>query len=370
MNLRQEPSGRGPGTQVRVAQGLYRSTASRIYFAHVRIGGKLFRQSLKTDDRKLAERKLADFRRAKQRVDPKLGKTTLAELCDRYAETLSHLSQSSIKSKTGIFTRIKAEWPGGSQKRIADIKPSDCDRWLGRQAERVGRSHANAYIQLLRDLLSFAVRDKIIVDSPAEHLKYFKRGKPIRPTPTWEEFQAIVEDIREQPFNADAEDSANFVEFIGLSGLGRAEAAALTWSDINFERGQLITFRHKTATGFAVPIYPQLRPLLERLRAGAKSGAAEKVFRIRDAKKAIAGACERLGLRHYSHIGFRRMFITRAIERGIDVKVIAEWQGHKDGGKLILGTYSHVNRGHSQRMAQLMTDQQPANVLMLKDGAV
>jgi site-specific recombinase XerD len=37
------------------------------------------------------------------------------------------------------------------------------------------------------------------------------------------------------------------------------------------------------------------------------------------------------------------MFITRAIEKGADVKVIAEWQGHKDGGKLILDTYSHVN---------------------------
>jgi len=57
------------------------------------------------------------------------------------------------------------------------------------------------------------------------------------------------------------------------------------------------------------------------------------------------------------------MFITRAIERGVDVKVIAEWQGHKDGGKLILDTYSHVNRAHSDRMAQLMTDGLPENVV-------
>jgi hypothetical protein len=41
------------------------------------------------------------------------------------------------------------------------------------------------------------------------------------------------------------------------------------------------------------------------------------------------------------------------------VKVIAEWQGHKDGGKLILHTFSHVNRAHSQRMAQLMSDVEP-----------
>jgi len=45
------------------------------------------------------------------------------------------------------------------------------------------------------------------------------------------------------------------------------------------------------------------------------------------------------------------------------VKVIAQWQGHKDGGKLILDTYSHVNPVHSQRMAQLMTEQEPENVL-------
>ena len=57
------------------------------------------------------------------------------------------------------------------------------------------------------------------------------------------------------------------------------------------------------------------------------------------------------------------MFITRAIERGVDVKVIAEWQGHQDGGKLILQTYSHVRPEHSNRMAQLMTDEQPENVV-------
>ena len=62
------------------------------------------------------------------------------------------------------------------------------------------------------------------------------------------------------------------------------------------------------------------------------------------------------------------MFITRAIERGVDVKVISEWQGHKDGGKLILDTYSHVNPVHSQRMAQLMTDIEPQNVISMKTG--
>ena len=65
----------------------------------------------------------------------------------------------------------------------------------------------------------------------------------------------------------------------------------------------------------------------------------------------------------------RRMFITRAIERGVDEKVIAEWQGHRDGGKLILDTYSHVNRVHSHRMAQLMTEALPENVVPIQTPA-
>ena len=201
-----------------------------------------------------------------------------------------------------------------------------------------------------------AVRDGIIPYSPAISFKAMKLEKPIRKTPTFAEFKAIVADIRAQRFSADAQDSADFVEFIGLAGLGQAEASALKVNDIDRERSTITTFRHKTKSGFSIPLYPQLRPLLEKLMAGKEGN--ENIFQIKDAKRAIAAACRRLKLPAYSHRSFRRLFITRAIELGVDVKVIAEWQGHKDGGKLILDTYSHVNRVHSQRMAQLMSEEQ------------
>jgi hypothetical protein len=63
------------------------------------------------------------------------------------------------------------------------------------------------------------------------------------------------------------------------------------------------------------------------------------------------------------------MFITRAIERGVDVKVIAEWQGHRDGGQLILSTYSHVRPVHSQRMAQLLIESEPENIIAMSEVA-
>jgi hypothetical protein len=66
-------------TLKRVAQGLYRYSTSGVYFAHVRIHGKLFRDSLRVTDRRLAKRKLADFR-AQKSNSIQLAKITIGEL--------------------------------------------------------------------------------------------------------------------------------------------------------------------------------------------------------------------------------------------------------------------------------------------------
>jgi len=66
----------------KVAQCLYRYEPSGTYFAHIRTGGKLHRKSLDTTDRQLANRRLVEFRRKLSRINPRLGKTTLAAMCD------------------------------------------------------------------------------------------------------------------------------------------------------------------------------------------------------------------------------------------------------------------------------------------------
>src|SRR5262249_56994125 len=149
----------------------------------------------------------------------------------------------------------------------------------------------NLHISCVKEVLALAVRDRVISVSPAGHLLSAKREKPIRLTPTFEQFKAIITDVRGQPFNADAQDSADFLEFLGLAGLGQAEASSLTRADVDLEVGRIITFRHKTSVGFAIPIFPQLRPLLERRCEGKAN--PEKIFDIADAKHALTNACKR-----------------------------------------------------------------------------
>jgi len=336
----------------KVGECLYRYSSNGVYYARIKCGGKEIRRSLETTDPYVAKRELARLKDEQRQLDRSQGKLTLRELCDRYLKTVQHQKPKTIERKELIVRRIKDDWPTGKLTQVSKIKPSDVDVWLS--CYSFGPTSRNSHVESVKQIFDAAVRDNVIPRSPAAHLRSTKRETPIRKTPSFEEFKAIVSEIRTQSFNAEAAESADFVEFLGLAGLGKAEAAALTQGDIDWQRETITTFRQKTKSGFAIPLYPQVKPLLlKRRRSGSPN---ELVFTIKDAKKAIAGACRRLGLPQYTHRSFRRMFITRAIERGVDVKVIAEWQGHKDGGKLILDTYSHVNRAHSQRMAQLMVD--------------
>ena len=341
----------------KVGECLYRYTSNGVYYARFESRGKEIRRSLGTTDKATARRKLGDLQRDLARVDLTAGRFSLAEMCDRYLETVQNQKPKTLRRKRDIAARLKADFPGGTDVAIDKVVPSKIVAWLA--SYEFGAASFNLYLEFVRAVFALAVQDRLVPSSPIEYLKAKRPAKPIRQTPTVEEFRAILVDIRAKVFNPDAKDSGDFVEFIGLAGLGQAEASSLRWRDIDWQKEQITTFRHKTSRGFVVPMYPQLRPLLERLRLdrGGHPAGTDPVLKTKEAKKAIAGACKRLGLAAYSHRSFRRLFITLAIERGVDVKVIAEWQGHRDGGKLILDTYSHVVPKHSARMAKLMAEE-------------
>jgi integrase len=283
----------------KVAECLYRYSSNGVYYARIKSDGKEIRRSLETTDRQLANRNLKKLKEEQSQIDRSKSKMTLAELCDRYLSVIQHQKSKTIERKTLIVRRIKTQWPGGSLVQIGKVNQSDVLMWLARF--KFGAVSRNLHLACLKELFAMAVGDRIIAHSPAENVKAMKLDKPIRRTPTFEQFLQIVGSISSQEFNGhDADESADFVEFIGLAGLGQAEASALTWDDVDWKREQIVTFRHKTKAGFAIPLYPQLRPLLEK-RHAQRSPGDTRVFTIKDAKRAIAAACKRLKFPAFSH---------------------------------------------------------------------
>jgi integrase len=355
----------GIWTKIKRERGLYRYEPTKQYFARVRFKSRLYRRRLGTDDLELAKRKLRDFKNDLERTDATKSNTSFEKVLDDYSATLTG-ADTTKADKRVIIDKLKATWFGIDTLPLRTIKPSQVTAWLSKHYGDRSASYYNSALTVIRDALDMAVNDKIIVESPASGLKYHKRKQPIRTTPTFEQFKQIVADIRGQRFNADAEQSGDLVEFLGSAGLGQAEAASITRSDVDLNAGRIIVYRHKTDVGFVIPIYPQLRPLVEKLCEGKAHNA--RLFSISEARKSLSNACKRLALPSFTHRSLRRMFITRAIERGVDVKVIAQWQGHTDGGKLILDTYSHVNPVHSNRMSRLMTTEEPDNVVPMRSA--
>ena len=86
------------GSFEKVCECLYRYTPNGVYYARVEKEGKEFRRSLRTNDRAVAKRKLADFQREIGRMLPGANRTTVAQLADR---CLAHAAASGEEHAGG-----------------------------------------------------------------------------------------------------------------------------------------------------------------------------------------------------------------------------------------------------------------------------
>jgi hypothetical protein len=188
----------------------------------VRFHGKLYRKKLDTDDLALAKRKLRTFKDDLERTDATKGNTSFAKLLDDYAETLQG-AESTLVNKLAVIAKLKKTWFGIDSLPLRTVKPSQVKAWLTEHYGDWSAAYYNLALSVMSSALDMAVNDKIIVESPAKCLKYRKRKQPIRPTPTFEQFKQIVADIRGQRFNADAEQSGDFVAPRWDSGRCRVE---------------------------------------------------------------------------------------------------------------------------------------------------
>ena len=339
------------GVFSKVGENLYRYTTSGVYYARYRNRGKEIQHSLDTTDREFAKRLLKEELAKINKVDPARGKMTLEELLRLYDEALGRYAPKTTATRRSILKIFKETWEHGLDLPLKSISAGQIELWLAARRANFKNATYNEYARFIRHVFELAVKLRALPSSPAAEIKGLKVETPIRITPTWEQFQEIVASIRSQKFSDTAQDTADLVEFMGLSGAGTAECANLKGEHVHFESGRITLYRQKTDTGFSIPIFPQLLSFLKRLETKGNMKPDQSVFRVESPKKALAAACDRLGFPNFSPRSIRRCFITRAIELGIDFKTIASWQGHRDGGVLIAKTYSHLRNEHSDAMA-------------------
>ncbi len=352
----------------RVAPNLFRHRENGSYYGMKKLAGRRVIAALETADRKTADGKLAEWLGDLKKVDPGNRDMTLALLLEKYEAARTDLADSTRVGEKGRIAKFRELFPRPMETLVARVLNSDIAAWVGAVGKGKRPSTRNQFRAFARALFDFAVSDTVIAKNPFDPkiIRKAKKEPIIRLIPSPEEFEKIIAEIRKPSWKlvrgkhggqrpTYQHESADFAEYLGRAGIGQAEAVGLNWEDIDEKRDVIHYRRKKTGRDFNTPIFPWLKPLLKRLRAEAGPNPRGPVFKVKNVKKALRGATQRLGLPNFTQRNLRAMRIKRLWEQGVDVKVIATWQGHSDGGKLIMGTYTEVfgSNSESYERAQL-----------------
>ena len=338
----------------RVAQNLYRYKTGT-YYAFVKKTGRRLHRSLKTNDRKLADRRLADFKnKSRGLAVGDEANASFGVLARHWLEIHRHaLSASTAKRKTQFIQALEPFFNGTA---LRNIRQMHCEKWVLERGVKLSPSSFNHELGLMKAVLAFARKRGLILDSPAADIARKRISQPVINVPTREQLKALIAAIRDSDGRADsqakAKAGADLVELLAYSGCRLGEARALRWKHVNFDSNRLTVPGTKSdSSNRAIPMSARLRELLQRLQGeNPAAGPHDFILKYKTARKCLETACRKLGLPVFGHHAMRHFFATCAIESGVDVPTVSRWLGHKDGGQLAMKVYTHTRPAHSDAM--------------------
>jgi integrase len=344
-------------------QFLLKDEISGRYYARFWRDGKAVWRTLKTDVFETAKYKLGQelksFNAAKKVIRTvESGSATVEQLAKAYLNSVEN--KVDIKATTAhyykqIVAAILENWPQLKTTKPRDISPADCQAWAKRFADRYSPTRYNNAVDVLRRIFQAGIDCGALYRNPAESLDKRTPGHKHLELPSSTEFAAVVKSVREAGAWCSVQ-CGDLIEFLAFSGCRINEARNIRWEHVQ-EDGIWI---HGGDTGTKnrerrfVQFNPKLKALVEDLRKDPRFYRGEReghVLAITECQKAIDAACKRLNVKRFTHHDLRHLFATRCIESGVDVPTVARWLGHKDGGALLMKTYSHLLQEHSKAMA-------------------
>ena len=225
-----------------------------------------------------AHDKLAAVGLVKQRAS--LPVLRLKEFLDEYAK-----GRCDVKSSTQLVYARTTKWLlafFGPDKALQEITEGDADQWrLYLVGQKLAENTIRRTCGVARQFFRAAIRRKLIQSNPFTDLK-----SAVQPNRTREFFlsrqdaQKILETCPDMQWRL-------IFALACFGGLRTpSEMLLLRWSDINWERGQMLvhspkTERHPGGESRLVPIFPELYPYLMAAYHEAEPGTEYVITRYR-----------------------------------------------------------------------------------------
>lgn len=353
---------------------LIRYVPSRKYFARLRVAGKLIRKSLKTNALTIAKLRLDDLGKSEREAaesgaSASNGRMTFGDcmkIFKEQTEASNLLKPSTKRYRLEILNSILKSWRGIKSRDVRQFSPSECNTWAAKFSNHYSATRYNGAIGVLRALFETAIQAGALYRNPALVIKRARVRLPQLALPDTEQFERFVSEIQSAN-GRDSKKCADLVRFLAYGGFRVSEARNVTWGDCDFVKGE-ITVRGDTETGTKnwsvrrAPMIPEMRQLLERLRAKRMNESPTRpVMRVKECILAMRRAAKVTGTARITHHHLRHLFATRCIESGVDIPTVSRWLGHRDGGALAMRVYGHLRDQHSTVMAQKVSFSTKAN---------
>jgi integrase len=265
---------------------------------------------------------------------------TVGELAGWHLEQMrSRVRPSSLKTYRLQWQTVHRYLPASLLLLRLD-KPRIGHALTAMTEDGLSASSARNVLGMLRRALALARAEGHLIGAPLTSLPLPSVVERARPTLSVAHLTAVLDATRERSWDLHVA-----IALAALAGLRRAEALALTWTDIHLQSRCLVvrnsrTFTTKSGKSRTIPIADALLAILNAARERRPDHIAPTDYVVRpdlrpsgrsqrwNLRTAFATALRRAQVPSIPYHSLRRTFATRAVEHGVPISKVKLWLGH------------------------------------------
>ena len=293
------------------------------------------------------------------------GQVTLGQLCDGLKAKIA-ADPEHYRDQYNPPRRIE-RIRGAFGDRLADsIRPFEITNWLSSlktpKGQRISDGTWNRYRTMFSSLYAWGKEQEKVGVNPVR--EFHRRKEPdgvIRWLDPEEEVRlrkVLVDDVESTPADQPTLRKKRLHRIYELdialgTGVRRAEQYRITWPTVNFNRKEIIIPKTKFGPARTVHIIPAVERALKALKnlpltpREWKKGMPSKVplqcvFAIHENRTWFTSAVKRAKLKDVHWHVLRHTFISRLIQKGVNLKVVQVAAGHRTFA--MTARYSHLDK--------------------------
>lgn len=297
--------------------GLYRR--GKFYWFTITYQGKRIQESLKTDNRRLAEKLyakvLTDIVEGRYFESVKAKNITFAEMTDKYMKRYQ---------KSRDATSLNRLLPVFGNLAIADITTEAVSDYMDERLKIVKPATVYQELALMRRMFNVARRQwKWVKDNPVADLSFSVGNSNARDKwLTTEEEKKLLNTATNPKW------LRNLLVVALHTGMRRGEILNLIWQNVDFKRRVIRIIKTKNGEKRTIPMSSTVFNVLKNITVRDISG---RVFPISGSSvrhafdKTVAKTC----IEDFCFHDLRHTFATRLVQNGVDLYKVKELLGHK-----------------------------------------